>query len=172
MNRIVIVGGPGSGKSTLAAYICDRKGFKHIELDSMFHKENWQPSDELEFQKKVLDAMGEADEGWVVDGGYRSQLNGVVEQEADALIYLNIPVALALARVLRRSIKRIAGRELLWGVNYESPQGAWSLLKWAKNSHEKRQLQTRKEGEDFIERGLVYKEFRSNKDAEKWIGKI
>lgn len=169
MKNIVIVGGPGSGKSTLAESICEKKGYARIELDALYHKANWQPSEEDEFRDKVKSAMDAAPEGWVVDGGYRSQLNGVVDQEADALLYLNIPRVLCMGRVMMRSTRRILHKELLWGVNHESPKGAWSLLKWIKNSHKKREIQTRLDGQQFEERGLVYKEFHSNNEAHDWV---
>jgi adenylate kinase family enzyme len=75
MKKIVVVGGPGSGKSTLAEYICEKNGCTRIELDALYHKANWQPTDAAEFRGKVQAAMDAAPEGWVVDGGYRSQLD-------------------------------------------------------------------------------------------------
>lgn len=121
MNRIRVVGSTGSGKTTLGRHIAMRLDTPHLELDSIFHQADWQELDEHDFIERVT-AFTDA-ERWVVDGNY-SPVGDLITDKADTLIYLNYHLAFVLSRLIRRSLKRIMTKEVLWNGNQES----WSAL--------------------------------------------
>jgi adenylate kinase family enzyme len=80
-----------------------------------------------------------ATEAWVVDGNYERKLGDFVLERADTVVWLDLPLALKLARTLRRTAGRIARREDLWNGNRESIRNAFfardSLFSWLIKSH-------------------------------------
>ena len=69
MKRIVIIGTSCSGKTTLSKKISAKFDIEHIELDSIYWKENWQPSENEEFVKKVTKRIEKKE--WLVEGNYK-----------------------------------------------------------------------------------------------------
>lgn len=99
MQRVMIVGAPGSGKSTLARMLGDRTGLPVYHMDHLHHLPDWQPRP---FDEKI--AMGhaiEAREKWIFEGGMSATYDNRAAR-ADTLIWLDLPVALRMRRVLRR----------------------------------------------------------------------
>lgn len=141
MKRIQVVGNSGSGKSTLSAKIAAALGIPHIELDALFHKANWSRPEESQFLSEV-DQATQSDR-WVVDGNY-SSVRTLLWEKIDTLIFIDIPLALALFRTAKRSIKRIITREVLWGANRETWGSVLSykreknLLLWTLSNFKKR----------------------------------
>ncbi|HAY84497.1 MAG TPA: adenylate kinase, partial [Chloroflexi bacterium] len=68
MTRIHIIGSGGAGKTVLASRLASALQVPHIELDSLFWGENWQPTETEVFQQVVGEAL--AGEDWVTDGNY------------------------------------------------------------------------------------------------------
>ncbi len=101
MRRVVILGCAGSGKSTLARALSDRTGLPAIHLDQHYWQPGWvQPAD-ADWQGRA--AALAAGDRWIIDGQYGSTLAGRLAR-ADTVIYLDLPMPLCLARVLRRTI--------------------------------------------------------------------
>ncbi|NUB46057.1 AAA family ATPase [Fertoebacter nigrum] len=101
MRRVMIVGQPGSGKSTLARALGARTGLPVVHMDHI----HWQPGwvERTAAQKDRLCAEVEAREEWIFEGGHsRSYANRVAR--ADLLIWVDVPVALRLWRVTRRTL--------------------------------------------------------------------
>lgn len=99
MQRVMIVGAPGSGKSTLARMLGDRTGLPVHHMDRLHHLPGWEPRPHDE---KV--AMGiEIENGshWIFEGGMSATYDHRAER-ADTLIWLDLPVALRLWRVVHR----------------------------------------------------------------------
>jgi len=136
----VIASASGNGKTTLARELAHRLDVPFVELDALVHGPGWveTPDDEL----RALVEPIVASEAWVIDGSYRGKLGDLVLRGADTVVWLDLPIRVWLPRLVRRTLRRIRGREQLWNDNRESVLGAvWgreSLLVWAFRSHLRR----------------------------------
>jgi len=116
VNRVTIVGASGSGKSTLAEKLAGHLDARHVELDALFHQENWTPTPTPEFRDKVAAALDT--ERWVVAGNY-SVVMDLTQGGADTIVWLDMPRWRVTWRVIKRSIRRAATKEELWNGNRE-----------------------------------------------------
>jgi adenylate kinase family enzyme len=139
-HRIVVVGTTGSGKTTLSRQLAERFGVPHIELDALHWEPHWTEAAPDVFRQRVTDALSAR--SWVVDGNY-SKTRDIVWSRADTLVWLDYPLSVCLYRLLKRTIRRAATHELLWGTNCENWRQAFfsrdSLFLWALTSHRRRQ---------------------------------
>jgi hypothetical protein len=72
-----------------------------------------------------------AGDGWVTDSTYRSMLGDLVVEQADLLVWLDLPVPLVMWRLVRRTFVRIRRRVVLWNDNVEEGwRDAWRYLLW------------------------------------------
>jgi adenylate kinase family enzyme len=128
-----VYGPSGSGKSTVARQIGGVLNLPVVELDSLFHGPNWNPTPEDEFRRKVRDALDRRDGGWVCDGNY-SFVRDLTLPLADTVVWLRLPFRVAYWRLLKRTITRFWTKELLWGTNRESFRQSFlsrdSILLW------------------------------------------
>src|SRR2546423_5382876 len=142
-SRVAVVGTSGSGKTTVARKLAKRLGLPHVELDALSHGPGWTETPVEESRRQVASAT-EA-EGWVVDGNYETKLGDLVLERADTVVWLDLPLPLALSRVTRRTIRRIRTREELWSGNRESWRGGFfgweSMFVWTIRSHVRRRRQ-------------------------------
>jgi adenylate kinase family enzyme len=138
--KIAIIGTSGSGKTTVARELARRHGLPHVELDALYHGPGWTETPAEEFRRRV--AAATAGDGWVVDGNYDSKLGDLVLARADTLVWLDVPLRVALSRVTRRTIRRIRTGEELWNSNRESWRGGFfgweSMFVWTIRSHFRR----------------------------------
>jgi adenylate kinase family enzyme len=138
MDRIAIVGSPGSGKTTLARELSGSLGLSRVELDSLFHQPDWEPTPVPEFRAKVAEALSV--DRWVVDGNYR-QVSDMTQGWADTIVWPDLSRATVVSRVIRRTSGRIVRREQLWNGNRESVQRAInpdpekSIIVWTWQKH-------------------------------------
>jgi adenylate kinase family enzyme len=109
----------------------------HVELDALHWNPGWEETPPDEFKQRVAAAL-DAD-GWVVDGNYRGKLGNFVLDQADLVVWLDLPLRTTVWRVLRRTLKRLRTREQLWGTNVETWRDAFlrrdSLIWWALKTH-------------------------------------
>src|SRR5918911_5761002 len=135
--KIAVQGTSGSGKTTVARELARRLGVPHVELDALYHGPNWLETPAEEFRRRV--AAATAGDGWVVDGNYDSKLGTLVLERADTVVWLDLPLRVALARVTRRTVRRIRTGEELWSGNRESWRGGFlgweSMFVWTIRSH-------------------------------------
>lgn len=130
----------GNGKTTLGKELARRLDVPFVELDALVHGSNWveTPDDEL---RAAIEPVLAAD-GWVIDGAYRGKLGDLVLRSADVVVWLDLPIHVWLPRLLRRTVRRIRGREELWNGNTESIKSAFwgreSLFVYALHSHFRR----------------------------------
>ena len=138
VQRVLVVGNTGAGKSTLASTLADRLGVPHVEMDALWWQAGWTASDPGLFRERLRAAT--ATDRWVACGNYHSHAFDVVWPRADTIVWLDLPLAIVLARLVRRTLRRIRRREQLWNGNVErwgALFGRESLLVWALKSHGK-----------------------------------
>ena len=137
MRRVVVFGTTGSGKSWLAQRLAARHGLRLIELDRLYWGRDWQPAPLELFRHRVERETRDGD--WIVVGNY-GQVRDLTWRAADTLVWFDLPFALVMWRLLRRTIRRALTREDLWGTgNRESFRTAFlsrdSILLWAIKTH-------------------------------------
>lgn len=136
----MIASASGNGKSTFGAELARRWDVPFVELDALVHGPGWTeiPDDELRAQlAEVLES-----DGWVIDGTYWHKIGDLVVRSADVIVWLDLPIRVWFPRLVRRTIRRLRGREELWNGNRETLASAvWgreSLFLYAFRSHVRR----------------------------------
>ena len=114
--RIAVYGPSGSGKSIFARTLGELLGLPVIELDSLFHKPNWQPTPDDEFKATVLALLSRYRNGWVCDGNYHD-IRPLVIPRAENIVWLRLPFPTVYWRLFYRTVTRAWSREPLWGTN-------------------------------------------------------
>ncbi|NLU62683.1 AAA family ATPase [Rhodococcus sp. HNM0563] len=114
--RIVVAGASGSGKTTLAAKIGDSLGIEHIEIDGLHHGPNWTPRPS--FVADVEDFTSQP--YWVTEWQY-TVVRPLLAEQADLMIWLDLPRPVVMRQVIRRTLRRRIRREVLWNGNVEPP---------------------------------------------------
>jgi adenylate kinase family enzyme len=140
VRRVSVVGNSGSGKSTLAVALAARLGVPCVELDAIFHQPGWTELPPEEFRARA--AAAAAGDAWVVDGNY-SAVRDLVWARADTVVWLDLPRAVVMRRVVSRTVVRVVRRQELWNGNREpwsnflalDPQR--SIIGWAWTQHAK-----------------------------------
>jgi adenosyl cobinamide kinase/adenosyl cobinamide phosphate guanylyltransferase len=137
MKRVVVFGTTGSGKSWLAERLARREGLRVIELDALFWAPDWQAVPDELFRHRVERETRDGD--WIVVGNY-SQVRDLTWRVADTLVWIDLPLPLVMARLVRRTLRRAITREDLWNTgNRETLGNAFfsrqSILLWAMKTH-------------------------------------
>ncbi len=134
-----MVGTSGSGKTTLAREIARHLGINHIELDELHFGPNWTEVPNEVMQQRLIGALTE--DCWVVDGNY-GFLRDYIWSRAETVVWLNFGLPVIMARLTRRTFKRIFRHEELWHGNRESLRMALmsrdSILLWALTTYRRR----------------------------------
>lgn len=99
MQRVLIIGPCGAGKSTLAAELGRKLHLSVFHMDQLNWKPGWVESSKDEIRAKLAEIVS-ADR-WLIDGNYGGTLAERLER-ADTVIYLDFPIRLCVARLLRR----------------------------------------------------------------------
>ncbi len=149
--HILVVGTTGSGKTTVAAALATANGLPHLELDALHWEPGWQEAEAAAFQDRLRAALAAAPNGWVVDGNYLTKADPITSPTADTLVFLDLPLGLILARLVRRTIRRSLNRQELWAGNRErirSLFGRDSLLLWALRTHRRNRRRYRQRMHD------------------------
>jgi adenylate kinase family enzyme len=173
MKRVAVVGTTGSGKSTLAERLAALLGGSFVDLDALNWGPNWTPTPIPLFRERVAATL--SSERWAVAGNY-SALRDIVWGQADTLVWLDYPLSLILWRLLRRTIRRVATREELWGGNREH---FWvqfgssdSLFYYAVTTHRRRrrQFSAALAMPEYLH--LHVMRFRRPGEAEAWLSRL
>jgi adenylate kinase family enzyme len=169
VRRVSVRGTSGSGKSTFGRALARRLGLTYIELDNLHHGPNWNEATAEELQALVREAMDGAPDGWVIDGNYDSKLGDLVVDEADTIVWLDLPLSVKVPRVLRRTMHRIWKDVELWNGNRERWQdlfaGRNSVFYWAFRNHARHRQEwpRRFQGDTRLVR------LRSQGEATRWL---
>jgi adenylate kinase family enzyme len=118
-----VIGSTGSGKTTFARALANKLGVPHVAIDALFWQPGWVMTSAGELRAKVEAALG--DGGWVVDGNYTSRLGTFVLDQADQVVWLDLPLRTTWRRLFRRTVRRLSMREEIWGTNREAFRNAF-----------------------------------------------
>lgn len=123
MRRVCIIGNTGSGKTTVGRALATRLGVPFTELDALHWGPNWTEASADELIAKLTPIV--AQDAWVIDGMYFRKIGGLVLRRADTVVWVDPPWIVTFARLVRRSLTRVARRTELYNGNRES---LWSLF--------------------------------------------
>lgn len=168
--RVVVLGTSGSGKSTLAARLAEVLGTEHVELDAFNHGPNWIPRPAEEFAANVAEVAARPD--WVVDGNYISRVSETLWPRADLVVWLDLPLRVILARIVRRTVRRIRARTTLWGGNQERWSaliGRDSLLLWAIQSQRAHQAELPAKLAELDRAGVRVVRLTEQRAIDQWL---
>ena len=167
MRRVAVIGSAsGNGKTTFGRALAARLDVPFVELDALVHRAGWveTPDDEL---RALLEPILARD-GWVVDGSYERKLGDAVLRSADTVVWLDLPVRVWLPRLVRRTVRRMSGREQLWNDNRETMRNLLfareGLFPYAVRTHVRRRRA-------WPQRLAAYNTVRlcSTKEVERWL---
>jgi adenylate kinase family enzyme len=159
LGRKVLVAGQG-GKSTLARALAADLDLPYIELDALSWQPGWVETPKDEFVEMVREVVAENPDGWVIDGNYAGDLQGMLVEDADTVVYVNIGYWLMMWRLFWRSFASVREKRVICGDNVETwgrlfgrQSLMWFLLKRRKNIREERgpRLRERARGTHLIE---------------------
>jgi adenylate kinase family enzyme len=119
LSRVVVVGTSCSGKTTLARRLATILNAPYSELDALYWGPEWTPR--ADFRETVLAVARQP--RWVIDGNY-SAVRDLVWRRCTATVWLDYSFARVFARALRRTARRVVGREPLYSGNRETVTSA------------------------------------------------
>jgi adenylate kinase family enzyme len=165
--RVAVAGTSGAGKTTLAGRLAALWDLPYTELDGLYHGTGWTPRPQ--FLDDVRDVV--ASDRWVTEFQY-TVARPLLAERAQLLVWLDLPVAVVMRQVVRRTLRRRLRRVELWHGNVEPP--LWTFLtdtdhivRWA--------WRTRHKLADLPERlaqeapHVVVVRLRSRRDVERWV---
>ncbi|GFK17681.1 AAA family ATPase [Corynebacterium glutamicum] len=120
--RIAVSGVSGVGKTTLCKQIAALSGFPRVELDSLYHGENWVPRET--FVAEVQDFIKGPQ--WVMELQYR-QVRPLIVERADTVLWLDYSTPRQMFRLIKRTIPRSLFKTKLFNDNIEPP--LWTIFK-------------------------------------------
>jgi adenylate kinase family enzyme len=92
LHKVLIFGNSGSGKSTLARNLSVENAAVHLDLDTIAWQATSPPTrTPLIESVDIINEFIMSTESWVIEGCYSDLLKIVIEQ-ADEIIFLNLPV--------------------------------------------------------------------------------
>jgi adenylate kinase family enzyme len=139
--RISIVGTIGSGKTTFARKTSRFLSAPHIELDALHWEPDWVEAPDHLFRERVKQSL--QGDSWVVDGNYH-EVRDIVWGRADTVVWLDYSFTTIIARLTRRTLRRIRTHEKLWNGNQEHIRGLFtrdSVFLWAIRTYRRRRKQ-------------------------------
>lgn len=103
MNKIMVIGvSSGAGKSTFARSLGEKLQIPVHHLDTLYWMPSWvetPPEEFIAHQEKIV-----REPKWIIEGNYTGTFN-IRLNEADTIIYLELPLLTCLYRVVKRRIQ-------------------------------------------------------------------
>lgn len=168
MRKIALFGPPATGKTTLARWLSVQLGHPHTDLDDLlFTPGGPLPLEEFRRQAGEITRRDE----WIVEGNF-SKLANVVWHRADVLVWLDFPLALIVYRIVRRSLRQLAGRDdsaqarrLTWSTAFFSRR---SLLRTAIRKYRTNRPRYARQVSETADLGVEVVRLRSPRDVQRW----
>jgi adenylate kinase family enzyme len=165
--RVLVGGTSGSGKSTLAREVSTLVGLPYIEIDALHHGPGWTVRPEF---RSDVEALSEQP-GWITEYQY-APARPVLLAHSDLVVYLLLPRALVMGRVVRRTIRRSLRRETLWNGNIEPPLRTLlirrdHIIRWAWRTHGDGPSRVKEIAETVPHLPVVV--LRSPREVQEWI---
>ncbi|WP_051223406.1 hypothetical protein [Agrococcus lahaulensis] len=143
--RVVCFGATGSGKSTMTAALATRLGLPAVHLDDLCWDPGWVEVPRDEQRARVLPILER--DAWVIDA-LRSSIAAEALDRADAIVALDYERRVSLARLVRRTARRIRTRERVCNGNVETLRLAvardsvivWHFRSWRRKRQQARAL--------------------------------
>lgn len=165
--RVLVAGTSGAGKTTLARRVARLLDVRCVELDALFHGPGWTPVPT--FGAEV--GRFAATPAWTTEWQYDA-VRPLLAARADLLVWLDLPRAVVMRRLLARTLVRRLRSQVLWNGNVEPPlhtvlTDREHVLRWAWASHARgrsRVLALLQERPD-----LVVVRLTSRRDVERWV---
>jgi adenylate kinase family enzyme len=119
----------------LAAHIAAVLSIRHVEIDALFHGPDWTPRPSFEEDVRRFTA----EPTWVSEWQY-PPVRALLAERADLLVWLDLPRAVVMRQVVRRTLIRRLHRERLYGGNVEPPLRTFFIdpeyiVRWAWSTH-------------------------------------
>lgn len=102
VKKIAIIGSGGSGKSTLARKLGELLQIQVFHLDALFWKPGWIGTSKQE--ERLVQSKLVKREAWIFDGNYGGTMD-IRLNNADTIIFLDIPRTICTYRILKRWIQ-------------------------------------------------------------------
>jgi adenylate kinase family enzyme len=165
--RVLVAGTSGSGKTTLSRRIAAVLDVPPTEIDALFHGPSWLPRDNFMLDVVALVVRP----SWVTEWQY-AKARPLLLSYADLLVWLDLPRALVMRRLVRRTVQRRLNRTVLYNGNLEPPLSTFftdrdHIVRWAWRTHHENaervaaSLSTRED--------LSVVRLRSQKDVDRWF---
>ncbi len=98
--KIFITGNAGSGKTTLSKKLSSQINLPLFHLDTIVWLPGWRRQKADEIQRQLINLVNK--ENWVIDG-----VSSFVMDNADIIIFLDVPLYKAYWRALKRTCKHL-----------------------------------------------------------------
>ena len=153
INRIHILGASGSGTSTLAAKLSETLGYEHLDTDDYYWEKTNPPyqnkrdgNDRIKMLKEKFDVTPR----WILSGSLCGW-GDVLIPYFELVVYLWVPLAIRLARLREREMKRYGSEIESGGLMYQAHA---DFMDWASK---------------YDTGGM---EVRSKKKHEQWLSQL
>ena len=139
--RVLVIGTSGSGKSTFAEKLAKEAGIAHLELDQMNWRPGWYDRSNEEPEAFLADVRAAtSQDAWVLAGNY-AITRPIVMPQITHLVWLDMPLWLVMAQVIRRSVQRASSKaDVFPGCREDWPRllEAEHPIRWAWATHQAR----------------------------------
>lgn len=102
--RVVVCGATGSGKTTFARSLGEALNLPVLEID-VLRGTTWELTLWDELREGVRESLANYPTGWVCDGFYPGRVGEIPLEQADTVIWLNLPLRVSFWRLLRRTVQ-------------------------------------------------------------------
>ncbi len=164
-----VIGTTGAGKTAFAARLAAAVGAEHVELDALHWEPGWTPAETEAFRARVVAAL--SGDAWVTCGNYRA-VRDIVWERADTVVFLDYPLPLMFWRLVRRTARRVAGRERVWGHSTETLRKVFardSIFVWQLKTFRARRQQYQAALVDPRWEHIEFVRFRRPHEADAWL---